>query len=621
MRQGDDEDKLKHALDLLREGKCDDEVEQYLQSLSRDLDLTDMLPEKIDIYFKKLPVEIHNLDALAKLPGELTIFESKDTGNARYLEKTISQILAVKPGCKVILLYNINDHLKNGYRGEYVGIDEENEERLIVKFPNVGNVAVARRTWYNFDINGRTQGSRTQFPLAPCYAITVHKAQSTTLENVVVHCSQEFVPGQTYVALSRVTREASLQVLDFRRSFLLPPPLELSDFESNNMGTLDEQFGCCNGMHLADNLFECDKECETELIEMNNLVHDNDFPSAASSYFESNSGVVVNLEDVLLCMSDFSDELSKPPSSFSVKAFLDKLINDTNEDSYSQSVKSAAKYGADNLDDFELLALIFWCRIYELFENYLTENLEVLQMTNKDFTCTTSKLQLLFLSQEYRSDLISAYNVKKWIEIDDGQRSVGALLLFQLFQLFGSEVGKCVRKEECTPIRFNVQEMGPDGRGKVRYIGGWDISKCLKRARSYVIENKLSQSTNVRLKIHKEMKKINLLENYVTLPHEAAQLSSANPESLRVVESRQYRKRGLIHINDDAFDFFLALEQERVDKINIQRLSSLQNDMIDDSIVEAVSNSTLETAFLKLFEPDADANKVFTPVVDTIYIL
>jgi hypothetical protein len=42
--------------------------------------------------------------------------------------------------------------------------------------------------------------------------------------------------------------------------------------------------------------------------------------------------------------------------------------------------------------------------------------------------------------------------------------------------------------------------------------------------------------------------------------------------------------------------------------------------MIDDSIVEAVSNSTLETAFLKLFEPDADANKVFTPVVDTVYI-
>ena len=618
LRQGDGEDKLKDALDFLREGQCSDKVEKYLQSLARDLDSTDTLPEKIHIYFKKLQVEIHNLDVLAKLPGELTIFKSKDTGNARHLEKTISEVLAVKPGCKVILLYNINDHLKNGYMGEYVGIDEADEERLIVNFPNVGNVAVARRTWYKFDTNGRILGNRTQFPLAPCYAITVHKAQSTTLESVVVHCSQEFVSGQTYVALSRVTREESLQVLGFRRSFLLPPPPELSDFESNKMGTLDEHFGCCNGMHLDENLFECDKECETELEEMDNLVQDNDFTSAASSYFESNSGVVVNLEDVLLCMSDFRDELSKPPPSFSVKTFLEKIINVANEDSYSQSVKSAAKYGVDNLDDFELLASIFWCRIYKLFENYQTENLEQLQMTNKDFTCATSNLQLLFLSQEYRSDLISAYNVEKWVEINDGQRSVGAMLTFHLFQLFGAEVGNRVRKmEECEPVHFNVEEMGPDGRGKIRYVGGWDIRKCLNRARSYVVENKLSQSTNVRLKIHKEMKKINLLENYVISPHEAAHVSTVNPESLRVIESRQYRERGLIHINDNAFMFFLALEQERVDKINIQRLSDLQNDMVDNSIAEAIKNSTLENAFLKLFEPDAEANKVFnnTPTV------
>ena len=161
LRQGDGEDKLKDALDFLREGQCNEEVQKYLQSLVRDLDSSDTLPEKIHVYFKKLQVEIHNLDVLAKLPGELTIFKSKDTGNARHLEKTISKVLAVKPGCKVILLYNINDHLKNGYMGEYVGIDEADEERLLVNFPKVGNVAVARRTWYKFDTNGRIQGSRT----------------------------------------------------------------------------------------------------------------------------------------------------------------------------------------------------------------------------------------------------------------------------------------------------------------------------------------------------------------------------------------------------------------------------------------------------------------------------
>ena len=187
---------------------------------------------------------------------------------------------------------------------------DEDEEHVIVKFPNVGNVAIACRTWYKFDTKGRIQGSRTQFPLAPCYAITVHKVQSTTLESIVVHCCQEFALGQTYVALSRVKREESLHVLGFRRSFLLPPTSELSDFETNKMGILKKPFGCCNDMHLGENLFECDTECETaELEEVDNLVQDNDFTSPASSYFKPNSGVVVNLEDVLLCMSDFSDEV------------------------------------------------------------------------------------------------------------------------------------------------------------------------------------------------------------------------------------------------------------------------------------------------------------------------
>ena len=58
------------------------------------------------------------------------------------------------------------------------GIDEEDKAQCIVNFPNIGNVAVACKTCYKFDTNGRIQGSCTQFPLAPRYVITIHKAQS-----------------------------------------------------------------------------------------------------------------------------------------------------------------------------------------------------------------------------------------------------------------------------------------------------------------------------------------------------------------------------------------------------------------------------------------------------------
>ena len=63
-------------------------------------------------------------------------------------------------------------------------------------------------------------------------------------------------------------------------------------------------------------------------------------------------------------------------------------------------------------------------------------------------------------------------------------------------------------------------------------------------------------------------------------------------------------------MKDDVLKFFLALEQQRINKINEQRLSSLQHDLVDDSIAEVLKNATLKTAFTTLFNIDANTNKV-----------
>ena len=94
--------------------------------------------------------------------------------------------------------------------------NSENTERLLVHFLKVGTVASNRRTWYKYDRNGCIQASRMQFPLAPCYVTTVHKAESLTIDVIVVHCSQQFVSRQTYVALSRVREECAFQVIGFK---------------------------------------------------------------------------------------------------------------------------------------------------------------------------------------------------------------------------------------------------------------------------------------------------------------------------------------------------------------------------------------------------------------------
>ena len=53
-----------------------------------------------------------------------------------------------------------------------------------------------------------------------------------------------------------------------------------------------------------------------------------DYVAITRGVFEANEGNPVNLEDILLCLSEFSDELSRPPSTFHVESFLKKIVDD-----------------------------------------------------------------------------------------------------------------------------------------------------------------------------------------------------------------------------------------------------------------------------------------------------
>ena len=43
-------------------------------------------------------------------------------------------------------------------------------------------------------------------------------------------------------------------------------------------------------------------------------------------------------------------------------------------------------------------------------------------------------------------------------------------------------------------------------------------------------------------------------------------------DTLQVTEGRQYRERGLLHISDQAYIFFMELEKRRVNLLNVHIL-------------------------------------------------
>ena len=276
MRQQDDKP-FANTLNRLREGKHTAEdiasLEQCVIQHAGD-DIYRTMPhvyptvKKVDNYNNEIydlaKGEKLSITATDAIVTDLPATVKKDLlnilSNAKDDPKKTSGLLRelhVAIGLQYDLVQNLNveDGLVNGASCTLQCIEYDDEEKkrpkiLWVEFsePNIG-IQMKKKHAYRYQRNilktwvpilgisrnfntGRRAAlvSRTQFPLRPSAARTVHKCQGSTMNEIVVDLSGRQVEHIHYVALSRVTKKTGLHVIDLNAT-----KIAVSDDVTNEM--------------------------------------------------------------------------------------------------------------------------------------------------------------------------------------------------------------------------------------------------------------------------------------------------------------------------------------------------------------------------------------------------
>lgn len=177
------------------------------------------------------------------LDGDYYYYTAEVSGDVKKGDMVCDEVLGIKKGSRVMVCVNGVDKSTDVryYNGLLGTVIDCYNDRVYVSLDRGGVACFKDYTWeikgYNFvkkkkpfdDINDKLSknskktdkdeeehvseivGHFTQIPLKNAFAITIHKSQGQSIDEVVVHPNC-FADGQLYVALSRCTNEAGLSL-------------------------------------------------------------------------------------------------------------------------------------------------------------------------------------------------------------------------------------------------------------------------------------------------------------------------------------------------------------------------------------------------------------------------
>lgn len=152
-----------------------------------------------------------NYKKLNELPFTKYEFVADAKGDFDEEKFPTNRMLELKKNAQVIFIKN--DGQRRWVNGTIGRIEFIAQDIIEVRLPNGSVHKIEKETWdhrgYKYDrtnvkVTSEAKGTFTQYPIKLAWAITIHKSQGLTFDNVIIDLgSGAFVNGQLYTALSR----------------------------------------------------------------------------------------------------------------------------------------------------------------------------------------------------------------------------------------------------------------------------------------------------------------------------------------------------------------------------------------------------------------------------------